>query len=126
MSEELEGTRAFIIGGGTGIGQASAIALAAQGCFVTVAGRTQHTLDETVALVREAGGSAAAVLCDVSVVNCKQLGGAWRGLRSQSWEPRVELFDLAAHRDKFGVEVLDGQVRWRGFTTLHQHVRELS
>jgi NAD(P)-dependent dehydrogenase (short-subunit alcohol dehydrogenase family) len=66
VSGELQGARAFITGGGTGIGRASASALAAQGCFVTVAGRTQRTLDETVDLVREAGGSAAVVLCDVT------------------------------------------------------------
>jgi NAD(P)-dependent dehydrogenase (short-subunit alcohol dehydrogenase family) len=66
VTPELLGTRAFITGGGTGIGRASAVALAAQGCFVTVAGRTQRTLDETVALVRAVGGSATAVLCDVT------------------------------------------------------------
>jgi NAD(P)-dependent dehydrogenase (short-subunit alcohol dehydrogenase family) len=66
VTPELLGTRAFITGGGTGIGRASAVALAVQGCFVTVAGRTQRTLDETVALVREVGGSATAVLCDVT------------------------------------------------------------
>jgi NAD(P)-dependent dehydrogenase (short-subunit alcohol dehydrogenase family) len=66
VSPELGGTRAFVTGGGTGIGRASAVALAAQGCFVTVAGRTRRTLDETVALVRAVGGSASAVLCDVT------------------------------------------------------------
>jgi NAD(P)-dependent dehydrogenase (short-subunit alcohol dehydrogenase family) len=66
VSPELVGTRAFVTGGGTGIGRASAVALVAQGCFITVAGRTRRTPDETVALVRGVGGSAAAVLCDVT------------------------------------------------------------
>jgi len=66
MNGELNGTRAFITGGGSGIGAASALALAAQGCFVTVAGRHRESLDETVRLVQEAGGDGAAVLCDVA------------------------------------------------------------
>jgi NAD(P)-dependent dehydrogenase (short-subunit alcohol dehydrogenase family) len=66
MSTELDGTRAFITGGGSGIGQASALALAARGCFVTVAGRHLDSLDETVRLVKEAGGDGAAVVCDVA------------------------------------------------------------
>jgi NAD(P)-dependent dehydrogenase (short-subunit alcohol dehydrogenase family) len=66
VSAELAGTRALITGGGSGIGRAGALALARLGCFVTVAGRTRDTLDETVALVREFGGAAAAVPCDVT------------------------------------------------------------
>jgi NAD(P)-dependent dehydrogenase (short-subunit alcohol dehydrogenase family) len=66
VTRELDGTRAFITGGGSGIGQASAIALATRGCFVTVAGRTQASLDETVLLLEKVGGAAAAVLCDVT------------------------------------------------------------
>src|SRR3954453_20244904 len=63
----FEGKRAFVTGGGTGIGRARALAFAAEGCFVTVAERTEHTLDETVRLISEAGGSAQAVPCDVTV-----------------------------------------------------------
>jgi NAD(P)-dependent dehydrogenase (short-subunit alcohol dehydrogenase family) len=59
------GTAAFVTGGGTGIGRASALALAAGGCHVTVAGRTQNTLRETVALVTAAGGTARFVVCEV-------------------------------------------------------------
>jgi NAD(P)-dependent dehydrogenase (short-subunit alcohol dehydrogenase family) len=66
MSGELDGTYAFITGGGTGIGRASAIALAVAGSTVTVAGRTQSTLDETVAAIEAAGGKARAVICDVT------------------------------------------------------------
>ncbi|RKR74792.1 SDR family NAD(P)-dependent oxidoreductase [Frondihabitans australicus] len=66
MTRELAGTRAFITGGGTGIGRESALALAALGSHVTVAGRTMATLDETVDTITAAGGSAEAVQCDVS------------------------------------------------------------
>ena len=66
MSTDLSGTRAFITGGGTGIGRSAAIALAQAGSFVTVAGRTQSTLDEAVDLVRQAGGDGATAVCDVT------------------------------------------------------------
>lgn len=66
MTREFEGKAAFITGGGTGIGRATAVMLGKQGCFVTVAGRTRETLDETVDAIHAAGGDALAVVCDVA------------------------------------------------------------
>ena len=56
---------ALVTGGGTGIGRAAALALAAKGYEVTVAGRTAATLEQTVKLVTHAGGSAKYVITDV-------------------------------------------------------------
>jgi NAD(P)-dependent dehydrogenase (short-subunit alcohol dehydrogenase family) len=65
MDEFFEGTTALVTGGGTGIGRASALALAAAGCTVTVAGRTVSRLEETVGMITAAGGAARFVQCDV-------------------------------------------------------------
>jgi len=64
---DFKGTTAFITGGGTGIGRAAAVALAARGCYVTVVGRTAATLEETVDHVRAAGGQARFDTCDVTI-----------------------------------------------------------
>jgi len=61
---ELEGKVAVVTGGGTGIGRASAKALARQGAHVFVAGRRQSELDATVAAIDPE--SATAVACDIA------------------------------------------------------------
>jgi NAD(P)-dependent dehydrogenase (short-subunit alcohol dehydrogenase family) len=68
-SRTFAGTTGFVTGGGTGIGRAAALALAAEGCAVTVAGRTARTLEDTVRAVIAAGGSADYVICDVADEN---------------------------------------------------------
>lgn len=57
---------ALVTGAGSGIGRAVALAFAAEGAQVIVAGRRQEPLDETVRLVEEAGGKALAVTADVT------------------------------------------------------------
>ena len=60
------GRTALVTGGGTGIGRACALRLAADGHAVAVAGRDRAKLDATVAAVRAAGGRAEAVVLDVT------------------------------------------------------------
>ena len=62
----LAGKSALISGGGTGIGQAIALAFAREGAQVVVAGRRKEKLDETLHLLQQAGCSALALECDVT------------------------------------------------------------
>jgi NAD(P)-dependent dehydrogenase (short-subunit alcohol dehydrogenase family) len=66
VDRELEGKVAVVCGGSTGIGRAAAIRLAKAGASVVVAARRQGPLDETVALIRDGGGSAEGIAADAS------------------------------------------------------------
>src|SRR4051794_6871465 len=57
---------AIVTGGGRGIGRAIASALASAGASVAIVARSEHQLNDTVALIRESGGRAIAVPADVS------------------------------------------------------------
>src|SRR5690242_19090297 len=57
---------ALVTGGGRGIGRLVALALAAHGAAVGLVARSADELAETVALVHEAGGIAAAAPADVT------------------------------------------------------------
>jgi dihydroanticapsin dehydrogenase len=58
---------ALITGGGSGIGRAAAIRFAGEGAAVTVIGRSEGKLRETVQAIEAQGGRALAVPADVTV-----------------------------------------------------------
>ena len=62
---DLSGRRALVIGGASGIGQASALGLAAHGAELVVADLNLALADETVAEIRKAGGKATALKIDM-------------------------------------------------------------
>jgi NAD(P)-dependent dehydrogenase (short-subunit alcohol dehydrogenase family) len=67
----LDGMRALVIGGGSGIGLGSARLLAADGATVTLAGRTLSKLDAAAAELREqvAGAEIGVSVCDVLIAD---------------------------------------------------------
>lgn len=64
--EEIAGKVAVVTGGASGIGRATAVAFAAEGAQVVVADIEQPPLDDVVAEIEAAGGSAIGVPTDVS------------------------------------------------------------
>ena len=66
MTGRFTGRHVIVTGGGRGIGQATALAFAAEGAEVLVLGRTVADLEGTVRQVGDAGGVAWLAKCDVS------------------------------------------------------------
>lgn len=64
--ETLAGQVAIVTGGGRGIGRAIATELAAAGAGVAVVARSVDEVEETVALIRSAGGNALGSVADVT------------------------------------------------------------
>ena len=62
----LTGQVAIVTGAGRGIGRAIALTLAVVGMKVTLAARSRDQLDETEALIRQAGGRALTMTVDVT------------------------------------------------------------
>ncbi len=66
MSADLSGSTALVTGGTSGIGRATAVALAGLGAHVVLSGRDAGRGAEVVSAIREAGGKADFVAADLT------------------------------------------------------------
>jgi NADP-dependent 3-hydroxy acid dehydrogenase YdfG len=67
MTDRLEGAVALVTGASSGIGEATARALADRGAAVAIGARRKHRLDELAQEIRQRGGQALAIEMDVTV-----------------------------------------------------------
>lgn len=81
---DITGKTALVIGAGSGIGRATAVALAGKGVQLVLSGRRREPLDETVRLANAEGGDAIALAGDISDADwrdiaidsiCERFGG---------------------------------------------------
>ncbi|MFZ5676213.1 MAG: SDR family NAD(P)-dependent oxidoreductase [Pseudomonadota bacterium] len=101
MSRRLDGKRALIYGGGTGIGLAIAQALAQEGASVFLSGRRKTVLDEAVAQLSKIGKAGNAPgdasrkddVQRVTAAACGFLGGIDTLVMSAGAAGRTSIFD---------------------------------
>lgn len=109
MTGRFAGRHVIVTGGGRGIGQATALAFAAEGAEVLVLGRTVADLEETVRQVSDAGGAAWLASCDVS--DEAQVEDAVRAA-AERWERIDVLINNAGIDDDTPFLEID-RARWR-------------
>ena len=64
--QRLKGKIAWVTGAGTGIGEAGAVGLAAEGAHVILSGRRAAPLETVVKTIQASGGSAEAIPVDLT------------------------------------------------------------
>ena len=82
----------WITGAGSGVGRATAVAASVSGRVIVLSGRRRDALDETAALMRDAGGDADVVTLDTG--DAAAVAEAHAGIRSR--HGRVDGLVLAA------------------------------
>src|SRR5690242_2710005 len=94
---ELKGKVCLVTGAGSGIGRATALALAADGAVTVLVGRRRELLDEVAATIAAAGGSAH--VAPAAIDDSAQVAGLIAGL-SERVAPVDVLVNVAGSASK--------------------------
>jgi 3-oxoacyl-[acyl-carrier protein] reductase len=87
MNLNLTGKRALVTGSNSGLGEATARLLAAEGARVVVHGRDKERTERVAREIREAGGTATTVVGDLADVAFCPLSRLRRHRASVDWLP---------------------------------------
>jgi NADP-dependent 3-hydroxy acid dehydrogenase YdfG len=66
MAGSLDGRKVLITGGSSGIGEATAVAMAAEGAAIAVGARRKDRLDDLASQIESDGGTAVAIEADIT------------------------------------------------------------
>ena len=114
----LDGRKVLITGGSSGIGEATALAMAAEGAAVAVGARRKERLDELAAKIEGDGGTAVAIEADITDEDqakalvegaAEALGGLDCLVNNAGWHPPhkpIDAFTAADFRDLFELNVM--------------------
>ena len=77
----LKGKTTVITGGGTGLGRSTALRMGSLGARIAVLGRRPEPLEDTAKSIRDAGGEAVGIPCDIREPAAVEAALRARGLR---------------------------------------------
>lgn len=110
VTRRLEGKRAIITGAGSGIGRATAVRFALEGCRVAVVDRNEQATVQTASIIRETSREVMALHADVAAeaeieAAIRTASDAWGGLDIVVANAGIELAGRDTIADRLELDV---------------------
>lgn len=79
----LRGKIALVTGAGSGIGRASSLALARAGCSLVLTGRREAALQQTAAMIHDAGGCEPSLVVPADLTQASSVGNLFDSIEKE-------------------------------------------